>query len=149
GVNTHASVSAKNAGFLGGGYGGGGPMAVTGLAALVALAGFMFSWYRRRDRAAVAAGAGVSTMNLTGGAAPTGADPGATSTMVTQRLATTSPTAAPAPGMAPSPVPPPPPKYGGRRRVIGEDRSLVEEKGGTDSGDPGSDKPDDDGYIVI
>jgi hypothetical protein len=148
GVNTRTSVSANKAGFLGGGYSGGAPMAVSGLAALVALTGFMFSWYRRRDRAVVAtaaAGSGTATMNLTGGITPKGSDSGgASSAGVTQRLAAKSPAAPP-----PSSVPPPPASFNGQRRLSGEDGALVEEKSGTDRGDPGKNKPDDGGYIII
>jgi len=60
GVNTRTSVKSSNVGFLGS-YSGGAPMAVGGLAALVALGGFMASWYRRRERVAVAAKAGGGT----------------------------------------------------------------------------------------
>jgi hypothetical protein len=51
GVNTRGAVDAKKVGFLAG-YGASAPMAVGGLAALVALGGFMVSWYRRRDKVA-------------------------------------------------------------------------------------------------
>jgi hypothetical protein len=57
GVNTRSSVTPEKKSFFGGGYGGGAPMAVGGLAALVALGGFMASRYRlsirrRRDELA-------------------------------------------------------------------------------------------------
>src|SRR4051794_14936490 len=59
GVNTRGgSVKANNVGFFSGGMTGGGPMTVGGLAAVVALGGFMMTWYRRRNRVAVATGAG-------------------------------------------------------------------------------------------
>jgi hypothetical protein len=67
GVNTRTSVQANNVSFLGG-YGGSAPMAVGGLAALVALGGFMVSWYRRRDKVAVTTattGGGTKTVAVT------------------------------------------------------------------------------------
>jgi hypothetical protein len=62
GVNTRSSVAPEKKGFFGGGYGGGAPTAVGGLAALLALGGFMASRYRlsiRRRRDELAA-VGVS-----------------------------------------------------------------------------------------
>jgi hypothetical protein len=72
GVNTRTSVTAEKKGFFGGGYTGGGSIAVGGLAALVALGGFMASRYRmsirrRRDEPATV---GVRTATETTRSAP-------------------------------------------------------------------------------
>jgi hypothetical protein len=73
GVNTRSSVTPEKKGFFGGGYGGGAPMAVGGLAALVALGGFMASRYRlsiRRRRDELAFAPVSTTPAATPGAAP-------------------------------------------------------------------------------
>ncbi len=123
GVNTRGNVDPNKVGFFGG-SGNGGPMAVGGLAALVALAGFMFSWYRRRNRLAPA----------TVGASTDGEH-----------------AAAPAPGgtvlleaAEPADKPDEPRSgYSGRRRAAGEDTSG-DERGGTSQS-----KSDGDGFVVI
>jgi hypothetical protein len=135
GVNTHGSVSTQNKGFLGG-YGGGAPMAVGGLAALLGLGGFMFNWYRRRERLAVA-GAGAGT-----GTTAVAMDGGKPDRDLTRPLA--QPPAQPLvkpPAQPPVLGPTEPTGYSGRRRALGEGKN-----GDNEGGDS---KPGDDGYVVI
>jgi hypothetical protein len=130
GVNTHASVATQNKGFFGGGYGGGAPMAVGGLAAVLGLGAFMFNWYRRRQQPALAQ-AGARSTAMTTAPMARDVDPSGDSARDLHE----------------------PVGYSGRRRAPGDGPAPASGTGaghGKERGDDQGGNPDDGGgYVVI